>query len=62
MLKIKEFINAEYILKIAPSGVWVQTDERTIGLLPDHDRDIDIEAFNFIYDLIKNDILEKVEE
>lgn len=62
MLKIKEFINAEYIFKKAPNGVWVDTAKRTIGLIADHDGEIDNEDFNFIYDLIKMDFLEKVDD
>ena len=62
MLKIKDFVNVEYIFKKAPNGVWVNTTERTIGLIPDHDGEIDNEDFNFIYDLIKADLVVKVDD
>lgn len=61
MLKIKDYVDVEYLFKIKPSGVWVDTVERTIGVLADHFGGIDIEAFNFIYDLIKADLVEKID-
>ena len=61
MLKIKDNVDVEHLFKIAPNCVWVDTSKRTIGVMVDHFGEIDNEAFNFIYDLIKADLVEKVE-
>ena len=62
MLKIKEFVDAEYLFNIRPQNVWIDTVNRTITLTTDHFGEIDNEAFNFLYDLIKDGLVEKVEE